>query len=129
MSRRFPSLPVGRRYVAPALFAVLASMSWAGPGVAAETIRMEVAWTSERCDFVVTRNPAGHGIVMRLTALSLKEGDVLVGNLDAVGYGRRIEKDGSAESGMMQIRKYGIRRQDALDLVYEWSRYCNPPEE
>ena len=94
-----------------------------------EILEMEVAWTDERCDFVVTRNDAGHGVVMRLTPLALKIGDVLVGPLNEVGYGRKIAKRGTDEAAMMQIRKYGIRRKPALDLVYEWSRYCNPPEE
>ncbi|MEI7968883.1 MAG: hypothetical protein WCJ69_07845 [Betaproteobacteria bacterium] len=96
---------------------------------AREPFPMEVAWTDPRCDFIVTRNDAGHGVVMRLTPLSLVAGDVLVGSLDEVGYGRKIGKQGSDEAAMMQIRKYGIRRKVALDLVYEWSRYCNPPEE
>lgn len=94
-----------------------------------ETLEMEVAWTDERCDFIVTRNSAGHGVVMRLTPLNLKIGDVLVGPLNEVGFGRKIAKQGTDEAAMMQIRKYGIRRKPALDLVYEWSRHCNPPEE
>ena len=94
-----------------------------------EILEMEVAWTDDRCDFIVTRDDAGHGVVMRLTPLALKIGDVLVGPLNEVGYGRKIAKRGTDEAAMMQIRKYGIRRKPALDLVYEWSRYCNPPEE
>ncbi len=96
---------------------------------ARDPVKAEVVWTHERCDFVVTRNEAGHGIVMRLTPLSLKEGDVLVGALDDIGYGRKVAKQGTEEAAMMQIRKYGIRRKPALDMVYEWSRQCNPPEE
>lgn len=97
--------------------------------LARETLEMEIAWTDERCDFIVTKNDAGHGVVMRLTPIALKEGDVLVGPLNEVGFGRKIAKRGSEESAMMQIRKYGIRRKAALDLVFEWSRYCNPPEQ
>lgn len=95
----------------------------------AAAIEMDVAWTHPKCDFIVTKNEAGHGIAMRLTELKLEAGDKLEGALDAVGYGRKIAKVGTGESAMMQIRKYGIRRRDAFDLIYDWSRYCNPPEE
>ena len=97
--------------------------------VAGEPLVMEIDWTDPRCDFVVTRNKAGHGIAMRMSPFNLKAGEVLVGALDEVGYIRKIAKQGGDESGMMQIRKYGIRRKDAFDLIYDWSRYCNPPEE
>ena len=96
---------------------------------AADPIQMEVAWTDEKCDFIVTKNAAGHGIAMRLTPLPLVAGDVLVGYLDAVGFGRKIAKQGTDDAAMMQIRKYGIRRKVAFDFIYDWSRHCNPPEE
>jgi hypothetical protein len=112
------------------LFATLALVLASGASAQSrENLEMEVAWTDERCDFIVTRNDAGHGVVMRLTPLALKIGDVLVGPLNEVGFGRKIAKQGTDEAAMMQIRKYGMRRKPALDLVYEWSRHCNPPEE
>jgi hypothetical protein len=111
------------------LCGVLMAILLASSANARDPVTAEVVWTHERCDFIVTRNEAGHGIVMRLTPLSLKEGDVLVGALDDIGYGRKVAKQGTEEAAMMQIRKYGIRRKPALDLVYEWSRQCNPPEE
>lgn len=125
-----PRLAIECRRLVQAVFGVLAL--GVGPEVSAqsrEVLEMEVAWTDDRCDFIVTRNDAGHGIVMRLTPLPLKIGDVLVGPLNEVGYGRKIAKQGTDDAAMMQIRKYGIRRKPALDLVYEWSRYCNTPEE
>ena len=111
-----------------ALTAVI-GLTIAGAATAADPIEMEVAWTDEKCDFVVTKNAAGHGIAMRLTPLTLVAGDVLLGSLDAVGYGRKITKVGTDEAAMMQIRKYGIRRKVAFDFIYDWSRHCNPPEE
>jgi hypothetical protein len=115
------------RHVA-AVAAALA-LTIAGTAIAADPIEMEVAWTHEKCDFIVTKNAAGHGIAMRLTPLTLAAGDVLSGSLDAVGYGRKIVKVGTDEAAMMQIRKYGIRRKVAFDFIYDWSRHCNPPEE
>ncbi len=112
-----------------AALAAVIGLTMAGGATAADPIEMEVAWTDEKCDFVVTRNAAGHGIAMRLTPLTLVAGDVLVGSLDAVGYGRKITKVGTDEAAMMQIRKYGIRRKVAFDFIYDWSRHCNPPEE
>jgi hypothetical protein len=105
------------------------TLTIAGTAIAADPIAMEVAWTDDKCDFIVTKNAAGHGIAMRLTPLTLAAGDVLVGSLDAVGYGRKIVKQGTDEAAMMQIRKYGIRRKVAFDFIYDWSRHCNPPEE
>ena len=72
---------------------------------------------------------AGHGIALRMTALELAVGDKLDGELDQIGYIRKIAKVGTEESGMFQIRKFGIRRKVAYDFIYEWSRMCNPPEE
>ncbi len=112
-----------------AALAAVIGLTIAGGATAADPIEMEVAWTDEKCDFVVTRNAAGHGIAMRLTPLTLTAGDVLQGSLDAVGYGRKITKVGTDEAAMMQIRKYGIRRKVAFDFIYDWSRHCNPPEE
>lgn len=112
-----------------AAVAAVVGLTIAGAAAAADPIEMEVAWTDEKCDFIVTKNAAGHGIAMRLTPLTLAAGDVLVGSLDAVGYGRKITKLGTDEGAMMQIRKYGIRRKVAFDFIYDWSRHCNPPEE
>lgn len=112
-----------------AALAAVIGLTIAGAATAADPIEMEVAWTDEKCDFVVTKNAAGHGIAMRLTPLTLAAGDVLLGSLDAVGYGRKITKVGTDEAAMMQIRKYGIRRKVAFDFIYDWSRHCNPPEE
>ena len=112
-----------------AALAAAVGLTIAGTATAADPIEMEVAWTDDKCDFIVTRNAAGHGIAMRLTPLALAAGDVLVGSLDAVGYGRKIVKLGTDDAAMMQIRKYGIRRKVAFDFIYDWSRHCNPPEE
>jgi len=95
----------------------------------AQAVTMEVAWTDPKCDFIVTKNEAGHGIALRMTPLDIAVGDRLDGGLDQVGFIRKIAKVGSEGTLMMQIRKYGIRRKDAFDLIYDWSRYCNPPEE
>lgn len=122
--------PFARRPRMRDLVAVLGLVVASGASAQSrEVLEMEVAWTDERCDFIVTRNDAGHGVVMRLTPLTLKIGDKLVGPLNEVGFGRKIAKQGTDEAAMMQIRKYGMRRKPALDLVYEWSRHCNPPEE
>jgi hypothetical protein len=94
----------------------------------AHALTMEVAWTDPKCDFIVTKNEAGHGIAMRMTPMDLVAGDQLDGALDQIGFIRKIAKVGTEESLMMQIRKYGIRRQVAFDFIYDWSRYCNPPE-
>lgn len=95
----------------------------------AHAVTMEVAWTDPKCDFIVTKNEAGHGIALRMTPLDVTAGDKLDGALDQIGFVRKIAKVGSDESMMMQIRKYGIRRKVAFDFIYDWSRYCNPPEE
>jgi hypothetical protein len=108
---------------------VIAGALLLGAASVAQAVTMEVAWTDPKCDFIVTKNAAGHGIAMRLTPLTLAAGDVLSGSLDAVGYGRKIVKVGTDEAAMMQIRKYGIRRKVAFDFIYDWSRHCNPPEE
>jgi len=121
-------LATGLPHPLAALAAVI-GLTIAGAAIAADPIQMEVAWTDEKCDFIVTKNAAGHGIAMRLTPLPLVAGDVLTGSLDAVGYGRKISKVGTEEAAMMQIRKYGIRRKVAFDFIYDWSRHCNPPEE
>jgi len=120
--------PAGVPHPIAALAAAI-GLTIAGVALAADPIQMEVAWTHEKCDFVVTKNAAGHGIAMRLTPLTLVAGDVLVGSLDAVGFGRKIAKQDTDEAAMMQIRKYGIRRKVAFDLIYDWSRHCNPPDE
>ena len=115
-------LPRGlRRVVAGALLLGAASV--------AQAVTMEVAWTDPKCDFIVTKNEAGHGIALRMTPLEVVAGDKLDGALDQIGFVRKIAKLGSDESMMMQIRKYGIRRKVAFDFIYDWSRYCNPPEE
>ncbi|MFO1320615.1 MAG: hypothetical protein U1F52_13440 [Burkholderiales bacterium] len=125
------TFPAGRRIrhrvpagslIAGILFATLS-------GAAQAVVTMEVAWTDPKCDFIVTKNEAGHGIALRMTEFKLEAGDRLEGALEAVGYIRKIAKISTEESGMMQIRKYGIRRKVAFDLIYDWSRHCNPPEE
>lgn len=121
-----PSRPVAR---AARTLAAGAAFALAASAHARDDVTMEVAWTDDRCDFVVSRDAHGYGIAMRLTPLALRSGDVLVGALDEIGYGRKIAKQGTDDAAMMQIRKYGIRRKVALDLVYDWSRQCNPPEE
>ena len=109
--------------------AVAGLMLFALSGAARAVVIMEVVWTDPKCDFIVTKNDAGHGIALRMTELKLEAGNRLEGALDAVGFIRKIAKVDTEESGMMQIRKYGIRRKVAFDLIYDWSRYCNPPEE
>ena len=111
------------------LRALVAAALLFGVSGTARAFVMEVAWTDPRCDFIVTKNEAGHGIALRMTALELKVGDRLDGELDQIGYIRKIAKVGTDESGMFQIRKFGIRRKVAYDFIYEWSRMCNPPEE
>lgn len=114
---------------AGARFTIAAAAVLCGASGAADAFVMDVVWTEPRCDFVVTKNAAGHGIALRMTALDLKIGDQLDGALDEIGYIRKIAKVGTDEAAMFQIRKFGIRRKVAYDLVYEWSRQCNPPEE
>ena len=130
MSQRPPG-PSGRALfmIAGVLSAAACSLPMSASAQQREQIVMEVHWTDERCDFVVTQDAAGYGVAMRLTPLTLKAGDVLVGPLNAVGAGGKVGKQGTTEVAMMQVRKYGIRRSLAYDLVFEWSRYCNPPEE
>ena len=111
------------------LRALAAAALLSGVSGAAQAFVMEIAWTDPRCDFIVTKNEAGHGIALRMTALELAVGDKLDGELDQIGYIRKIAKVGTEESGMFQIRKFGIRRKVAYDFIYEWSRMCNPPEE
>jgi hypothetical protein len=112
-----------------ALRRAMASALLLGAASVAQAVTMEVAWTDPKCDFIVTKNEAGHGIALRMTPLDLAAGDKLDGALDQIGFVRKIAKVGSDESMMMQIRKYGIRRKVAFDFIYDWSRYCNPPEE
>ena len=46
-----------RRAIAGALLLGAASV--------AQAVTMEVAWTDPKCDFIVTKNEAGHGIALR----------------------------------------------------------------
>jgi hypothetical protein len=129
MSESNPSAVRRARGITHTACAAVLAFVAAAPAAARDDITMEVAWTDERCDFIVMRNEHGHGIAMRLTPLKLREGDKLRGALDEIGFGRKIAKLGTDDGAMMQVRKYGIRRKIALDFVYEWSRQCNPPEE
>jgi hypothetical protein len=88
----------------------------------------DVVWTAAKCDFILIRNEDGHGIVYKATPVVLKAGDKLDGALDHVGYFRKIAVVGTTEAHMMRGMKYGVRRQLALDLIAEWSSYCDPPE-
>lgn len=88
----------------------------------------DVVWTDAKCDFILIRNEDGHGIVYKATPVVLKAGDKLDGALDHVGYFRKIAVVGTSEAHMMRGMKYGVRRQLALDLIAEWSSYCDPPE-
>jgi hypothetical protein len=108
---------------------VIAGALLLGAASVVQAVTMEVAWTDPKCDFIVTKNEAGHGIALRMTPLELAAGDKLDGALDQIGFVRKISKVGTEEAMMMQIRKYGIRRKVAFDFIYDWSRYCNPPEE
>lgn len=93
----------------------------------AHAVQAEVIWSDAKCDFVLTRNEDGHGIVLKASPFDLKPGDVLDGAIDQVGYFRRIAKLSSGETSMMRGMKYGIRRKEAVDLIMDWSRLCDPP--
>ena len=60
-----------------ATIATAIGLTLSGAAIAADPIKMEVAWTDEKCDFIVTKNAAGHGIAMRLTPLPLIENLIL----------------------------------------------------
>ncbi|MBK8015964.1 MAG: hypothetical protein IPK20_04085 [Betaproteobacteria bacterium] len=94
----------------------------------AHAVTAEVVWHDPKCDFVLVKNEDGHGIVLKASPIELKSGDVLDGALDQVGYFRRIAKVGTEETSMMRGMKYGVRRKVAVELISDWSSYCNPPE-
>lgn len=91
-------------------------------------VTVEVVWLDEKCDYILAKNDDGHAILFRAMPFDLKPGDRLEGPLDQVGYFRKIAKVGSDETAMMRAEKYGVRRQLAVNLIYDWSRNCDPPE-
>ncbi len=99
-------------------------------GVAGAASEVTVDWSSERCDFILTKNQDGHGVVLKLTPVILEQGEVLVGDLDRINYSGRVVRQSNGEGVMMRGLKYGIRRKAALDTILDWgSRYCKPPTE
>ena len=97
-------------------------------GVAGAASEVTVDWSSERCDFILTKNQDGHGVVLKLTPVLLEQGEVLVGDLDRINYSGRVVRQSNGEGVMMRGLKYGIRRKAALDTILDWgSRYCKPP--
>ncbi len=106
--------------LAAALVALLSSTH-------ASAITAEVVWLDAKCDYVLVKNEDGHAILFRASPFDLKLGDKLEGAMDQVGYFRKMTKVGTAEMAMMRSEKYGVRRQLAVNLMMDWSRYCEPP--
>lgn len=99
-------------------------------GISAAASEVTVDWASERCDFILTKNQDGHGVVLKLTPVVLEQGEVLVGDLDRINYSGRVVRQSNGEGVMMRGLKYGVRRRAALDTILDWgSRYCKPPTE
>ncbi|MBI1394468.1 MAG: hypothetical protein GC151_00700 [Betaproteobacteria bacterium] len=90
-------------------------------------VTMEVVWSNERCDYVLAKNEDGYGVVQKATPIVLAPGDKLEGALDEVGFFRKVTKVGGDQPVMMRGMKYGILRKEAVNTIWEWSRYCNPP--
>lgn len=88
----------------------------------------EVVWLDAKCDYILVKNEDGHAILFRAMPFDLKPGDKLEGPMEQVGYFRKITKAGTDETAMMRAEKYGVRRQLAVSLIYDWSRNCDPPE-
>lgn len=93
----------------------------------AHAITAEVVWLGEKCDYVLVRNEDGHTILFRASPFELKLGDKLEGAMDQVGYFRKMTKVGTSDTAMMRSEKYGVRRHVAVNLMMDWSRYCEPP--
>lgn len=91
-------------------------------------ITAEVVWNDDKCDFVLVKNEDGHAVVLKASPISLQPGDVLDGQLDQVGFFRKIAKAGTGETTMMRTMKYGVRRKVAVEIMQDWSSRCDPPE-
>jgi hypothetical protein len=115
-----------RRVLAAAVLASLPGLS-AGQGM--EPVEVTVEWTHERCDFVLTKDAEGYGVVLKLTPVEIAAGDVLVGALSRINYTGRVTKQASGEPVMMRALKYGVRRKEAVRSISEYSRHCKPPAE
>lgn len=94
----------------------------------AQAVTAEVVWLDAKCDYILVKNEDGHAILFRAMPFDLKPGDRLEGPMDQVGYFRKISKAGTEETAMMRAEKYGVRRQLAVNLIFDWSRNCDPPE-
>ena len=96
--------------------------------VPAQAVTAEVVWLDAKCDYILVKNEDGHAILFRAMPFDLKPGDRLEGPMEQVGYFRKISKAGTEETAMMRAEKYGVRRQVAVNLIFDWSRNCDPPE-
>ncbi|MEO8039761.1 MAG: hypothetical protein ABI794_13410 [Betaproteobacteria bacterium] len=94
-----------------------------------EPVTVTVEWTAEKCDFVLTKDEYGHGVVRKLSPVTLEAGEVLVGNLSRINFSGRVIKQATGEATMMRGMRYGVRRKEAVRTIVEWSRYCKPPLE
>ncbi len=102
----------------------------AAAGLAGAASEVTVDWTTERCEFVLTKNQDGYGVVLKLTQVVLEPGEVLVGDLDRINYSGRVVRQALDQGVMMRGLKYGVRRKVALNTIFDWgSRFCNPPTE
>lgn len=88
-----------------------------------------VEWFSERCDYLLTRNADGYGVVLKFNQITFEPGDTIVGDLSRINVTKRVEKGSTGEGTMMRGLKYGVRRKEAVGAIKEWSRYCKPPLE
>ncbi len=115
------------RLALAALLALCAAPALADdPPVSAVTT---VEWFSERCDYVLTKNADGYGVVLKFNQITFEPGDTIVGDLSRINVTRRVEKGSTGEGTMMRGLKYGVRRKEAVGAIKEWSRYCKPPVE
>ena len=88
-----------------------------------------VDWFSERCDYVLTKNADGYGVVLKFNQITFERGDTIVGDLSRINVTKRVEKGSTGEGTMMRGLKYGVRRKEAVTAIKDWSRYCKPPME
>jgi hypothetical protein len=109
--------------------ALLASTSGAAVAQGMETVEVTVEWVNERCDFVLTRNDEGYGVVLKLTPVQVSAGDMLEGALARINYTGRVVNKSTGEAVMMRGLKYGVRRKEAVRSITGYSRNCKPPEE
>ncbi|MCW5625144.1 MAG: hypothetical protein KIT73_10560 [Burkholderiales bacterium] len=116
------------RLVATAFTAV----AWSGVvgAQSGEPVQVTVEWvsTNDRCDFVLVKNDEGHGVLLKLSPVTLEPGDTLTGPFDRINVSGRAVK-GNGDAAMMRGLKYGERRKVAVGAIEEWSRFCKPPKE